>query len=143
MTDDGSPAALRQPTPQPDPFIILVSVAWRANTKDMTDHANHPQQQGPPTAKRKLDLLSSPPRTQSLAKKATATSASASVTAPAVGGGVRRANLLDVSGVRERSSRDEIHGNISMEPALTALIDTPYFQRLRQVRQLGATPWVS
>jgi hypothetical protein len=109
----------------------------------MTDHANHPQQQGPPTAKRKLDLLSSPPRTQSLAKKATATSASASVTAPAVGGGVRRANLLDVSGVRERSSRDEIHGNISMEPALTALIDTPYFQRLRQVRQLGATPWVS
>lgn len=97
-------------------------------------------EQGPPTSKRKLDFLSSPPRTPSLAKTAAAAAdRSAATSTPTT---VRR-NLLDVSGARERSSRDEIHGNISMEPALTAIIDTPYFQRLRQVRQLGATHWVS
>ena len=104
--------------------------------------------QGPPTSKRKLDFLSSPPRTPSLAKAAAtaangaATSTAIAATAASTSATVRR-NLLDVSGARERSSRDEIHGNISMEPALTAIIDTPYFQRLRQVRQLGATHWVS
>ena len=98
-------------------------------------------EQGPPTSKRKLDFLSSPPRTPSLAKAA-ATSTAIAATATSTSATVRR-NLLDVSGARERSSRDEIHGNISMEPALTAIIDTPYFQRLRQVRQLGATHWVS
>ena len=103
--------------------------------------------QGPPTSKRKLDFLSSPPRTPSLAKAAAVTAAAngaatSTATAASTSTTVRR-NLLDVSGARERSSRDEIHGNISMEPALTAIIDTPYFQRLRQVRQLGATHWVS
>ena len=99
------------------------------------------QQQG---YKRKLDLLSSPPRTPSVAKSAAAAAATTTTTtAPsaAAAAAVRR-NLLHVSGARERSSRDEIHGNISMEPALTAIVDTPYFQRLRQVRQLGATHWV-
>ena len=104
--------------------------------------------QGPPTSKRKLDFLASPPRTPSLAKASAAAAANVAATstsaiaATATSTTVRR-NLLDVSGARERSSRDEIHGNISMEPALTAIIDTPYFQRLRQVRQLGATHWVS
>ena len=113
-------------------------------------------EQGPPTSKRKLDFLTSPPRTPSLAKAAAAaTDASGAAIAPSAAIAATaaaatststptvRRNLLDVSGARERSSRDEIHGNISMEPALTAIIDTPYFQRLRQVRQLGATHWVS
>ena len=106
-------------------------------------------EQGPPTSKRKLDFLSSPPRTPSLAKAAATAAANGAATSTAIGATAAststtvRRNLLDVSGARERSSRDEIHGNISMEPALTAIIDTPYFQRLRQVRQLGATHWVS
>ena len=127
---------------------------WIANMQQAHSTTTQPSQsskkmteQGPPTSKRKLDFLSSPPRTPSLAKSAAAAAASSAATSTAATATststtVRR-NLLDVSGARERSSRDEIHGNISMEPALTAIIDTPYFQRLRQVRQLGATHWVS
>jgi HD superfamily phosphohydrolase len=37
---------------------------------------------------------------------------------------------------------DPIHGNISFNPACVAIIDTPEFQRLRHLKQLGAGYWV-
>src|SRR6185437_1493305 len=33
--------------------------------------------------------------------------------------------------------RDVIHGSIAIEPAERAIIDSRYFQRLRQIKQLG------
>ncbi|HEX6971815.1 MAG TPA: HD domain-containing protein, partial [Limnochordia bacterium] len=42
--------------------------------------------------------------------------------------------------LRERAYRDPVHGFITVvDPLLQALIDTPEFQRLRRIRQLGAT----
>lgn len=42
--------------------------------------------------------------------------------------------------MKERAYRDPVHGFITVsDPLLLALIDTPEFQRLRRIRQLGAT----
>lgn len=38
--------------------------------------------------------------------------------------------------------RDPIHGFIAVRPAEAALVDTPAFQRLRRIRQLGLTTYV-
>ncbi|XP_051560138.1 deoxynucleoside triphosphate triphosphohydrolase SAMHD1-like [Myxocyprinus asiaticus] len=37
---------------------------------------------------------------------------------------------------------DPIHGHIELHPLLVKIIDTPQFQRLRQIKQLGAGYWV-
>uniref|UniRef100_UPI00398EA516 deoxynucleoside triphosphate triphosphohydrolase SAMHD1-like n=1 Tax=Pristiophorus japonicus TaxID=55135 RepID=UPI00398EA516 len=37
---------------------------------------------------------------------------------------------------------DPIHGNIEMDPLLVRIIDTPQFQRLRNIKQLGGTYFV-
>jgi hypothetical protein len=42
-----------------------------------------------------------------------------------------------VSGVRPRTVRDPLWHNIRLEPAAAAVVDTPEFQRLRRVKQLG------
>lgn len=37
---------------------------------------------------------------------------------------------------------DSVHGGMNLEPALVAVVDTPQFQRLRLIRQLGVTEHV-
>lgn len=37
---------------------------------------------------------------------------------------------------------DPIHGHIEMHPLLVRIIDTPQFQRLRYIKQLGGTYYV-
>lgn len=44
--------------------------------------------------------------------------------------------------VHQRAIHDTIHGHIICEPPLVAIIDTPEFQRLRDLKQLGCTIWV-
>lgn len=41
-----------------------------------------------------------------------------------------------------RTIHDRIHGHITFEPVLVAVIDTPEFQRLRDLKQLGGTVYV-
>lgn len=36
-----------------------------------------------------------------------------------------------------KTFHDSIHGSIMLDPLLVAIIDTPQFQRLRDVKQLG------
>eukprot|EP00111_Clytia_hemisphaerica_P011743 TCONS_00034497-protein len=38
--------------------------------------------------------------------------------------------------------QDSVHGPISLDPVLVAIIDTPQFQRLRDIKQLGVGYWV-
>lgn len=40
------------------------------------------------------------------------------------------------------SIRDEIHGDITFDPTLRQVIDHPYFQRLRYIKQLGLAEYV-
>ena len=37
---------------------------------------------------------------------------------------------------------DNIHGHIELHPLIVKIIDTPHFQRLRYISQLGATYYV-
>uniref|UniRef100_A0A8C2IYD8 HD domain-containing protein n=1 Tax=Cyprinus carpio TaxID=7962 RepID=A0A8C2IYD8_CYPCA len=37
---------------------------------------------------------------------------------------------------------DSIHGHIELHPLLVKIIDTPQFQRLRHIKQLGGAYWV-
>ena len=37
---------------------------------------------------------------------------------------------------------DPVHGTVLVEPLLVAIIDTPQFQRLRDIKQLGSSYWV-
>ena len=36
-----------------------------------------------------------------------------------------------------KTFHDPIHGSITLDPVLVAIIDTPQFQRLRDIKQLG------
>ena len=38
-----------------------------------------------------------------------------------------------------RTFQDSIHGSITLDPLVVAIIDTPQFQRLRDIKQLGMT----
>jgi len=42
----------------------------------------------------------------------------------------------------KRSIQDRIYSQIHLEPALVAIVDTPQFQRLRNLKQLGGTVYV-
>ena len=39
--------------------------------------------------------------------------------------------------MEHKSIHDSIHGTIMLHPLLVAIIDTPQFQRLRDIKQLG------
>ena len=41
-----------------------------------------------------------------------------------------------------RLIKDPIHGTIELDPVLAVIIDTPQFQRLRSIKQLGGCYWV-
>ena len=41
-----------------------------------------------------------------------------------------------------RIIKDPIHGTIELDPVLAVIIDTPQFQRLRSIKQLGGCYWV-
>ena len=41
-----------------------------------------------------------------------------------------------------RLIKDPIHGTIELDPVLAVIIDTPQFQRLRNIKQLGGCYWV-
>ena len=43
---------------------------------------------------------------------------------------------------RETIFNDPVHGSITLNPLLLSIIDTPQFQRLRYIKQLGAFYWV-
>jgi HD superfamily phosphohydrolase len=62
-------------------------------------------------------------------------SSAASVTTTAF----RTRPLTDVVGGPRMTVDPEVHGQIHLEPALLAIVDTPYFQRLEDVHQLGFT----
>ncbi|KAM9445144.1 deoxynucleoside triphosphate triphosphohydrolase SAMHD1 [Clarias gariepinus] len=48
-------------------------------------------------------------------------------------------NLWQISSDRMKVFNDPIHGHIELHPLLVRIIDTPQFQRLRHIKQLGAT----
>ncbi|KAF5893454.1 deoxynucleoside triphosphate triphosphohydrolase SAMHD1 [Clarias magur] len=48
-------------------------------------------------------------------------------------------NLWQISSDRMKVFNDPIHGHIELHPLLMRIIDTPQFQRLRYIKQLGAT----
>ena len=50
-----------------------------------------------------------------------------------------QSNLLKQS---RRLIKDPIHGTIKLDPVLAVIIDTPQFQRLRNIKQQGASYWV-
>ena len=41
-----------------------------------------------------------------------------------------------------RTFQDSIHGSITLDPLVVAIIDTPQFQRLRDIKQLGMTFYI-
>ena len=43
---------------------------------------------------------------------------------------------------KEKVFNDSIHGHIAIDPACVLIIDTPQFQRLQKLLQLGPTQWV-
>ncbi|MCI4387160.1 hypothetical protein PGIGA_G00070880 [Pangasianodon gigas] len=47
--------------------------------------------------------------------------------------------LWQISSERMKVFNDPIHGHIALHPLLVRIIDTPQFQRLRHIKQLGAT----
>ncbi|KAF4077906.1 hypothetical protein AMELA_G00193350 [Ameiurus melas] len=47
--------------------------------------------------------------------------------------------LWQISSDRMKVFNDPIHGHIELHPLLVRIIDTPQFQRLRNIKQLGAT----
>ena len=49
---------------------------------------------------------------------------------------------LKIDQVKGRRTNDEIHTSVDMHPVMTALVDTPQFQRLRQIKQLGVAEYV-
>lgn len=42
-----------------------------------------------------------------------------------------------------RIFQDSVHGAVKMDPLLVAIIDTPQFQRLRDIKQLGNQHFLS
>ncbi|XP_051994014.1 deoxynucleoside triphosphate triphosphohydrolase SAMHD1-like [Xyrauchen texanus] len=44
--------------------------------------------------------------------------------------------------LQDKIFNDPIHGSIELHPLLVKIIDTPQFQRLRHIKQLGAGYWV-
>eukprot|EP00977_Amphora_coffeiformis_P016195 scaffold4940_cov163-Amphora_coffeaeformis.AAC.10 len=49
---------------------------------------------------------------------------------------------LKIDPVQSRRTNDEIHTSVDMHPVMTAFMDTPQFQRLRQIKQLGVAEYV-
>jgi len=39
--------------------------------------------------------------------------------------------------MESKTFHDPIHGSITLDPVLVAIIDTPQFQRLKDIKQLG------
>uniref|UniRef100_A0A7M5XK07 HD/PDEase domain-containing protein n=1 Tax=Clytia hemisphaerica TaxID=252671 RepID=A0A7M5XK07_9CNID len=50
--------------------------------------------------------------------------------------------LQEHSTMTWKSFHDSVHGTIMLHPVLVAIIDTPQFQRLRDIKQLGVGYWV-
>src|SRR5579862_8947645 len=48
-----------------------------------------------------------------------------------------RLNIISVRRIFQLEIRDPIHGSIELTPTETAVIDSPYFQRLRNIKQMG------
>ena len=44
--------------------------------------------------------------------------------------------------LKEKIFNDPVHGHVSLHPACCLIIDTPQFQRLQKLLQLGPTQWV-
>ncbi|XP_057289814.1 deoxynucleoside triphosphate triphosphohydrolase SAMHD1-like [Hydractinia symbiolongicarpus] len=51
-------------------------------------------------------------------------------------------NIFSVKTKNIRIFQDSVHGAVKMDPLLVAIIDTPQFQRLRDIKQLGSSYWV-
>ena len=49
---------------------------------------------------------------------------------------------LQGNAAQSRRTNDEIHSSIDMGPVISAIVDTPQFQRLRRIKQLGTAEYV-
>ena len=49
----------------------------------------------------------------------------------------KQPRLLTENYLKSKTFQDSIHGCITLDPLLVAIIDTPQFQRLRDIKQLG------
>jgi hypothetical protein len=50
--------------------------------------------------------------------------------------------LRTLSHLDDTRTNDEVHSSISIDPVAITLVDTPYFQRLRTLKQLGTSEMV-
>lgn len=50
--------------------------------------------------------------------------------------------IVNQSSNEEKIFNDPIHGHIELHPLMVKIVDTPQFQRLRHIKQLGAGYYV-